>query len=281
MSSQPLEFEPSRRDVVFGRGGDTELLLDVYEPSSSTTKRAAIIHLHGGGFRGGSKDAMAGKVQAYLRRGYVCIAPQYRLSGVAKWPAQIEDVKCAIRWVRANAGMLGIDATHIDVAGYSAGGHLAMMASGTQGQAELEGNGANAEASSDIAACFAYYPPHIIRRSSDGSAHALMKDDSTEADHAAASPLHCISPRSAPTALFHGTADVTILPEASRLLYDALVEAGVAAELHTFHGVPHEFDRNEEFSEQCADIADRFFEQVVLHPKTYPPFAPRVQLPPQ
>lgn len=272
MSELPIEFEPSRRDVVYGRGGDIDLHCDVYSPPAAS-KRAAIIHLHGGGFRGGSKDAMAGKVQAYLRRGYVCIAAQYRLSGQAKWPAQLHDVKECIRWVRANADGLGIDPGRIALAGYSAGGHLAMMASA--GLPGLEGDGGNPGVPNAVAACFAYYPQSVIRRADDGSPHILMEADATQAAHDAASPIHNVSSSAAPTVLFHGTSDVTILPESSQRLYDALTAAGVAAELHTVHGVPHEFDRHPEFAELCASIADLFFERLVIEPKTYPPFAPR------
>jgi len=276
MTSESLEFPPSRQDVGFGRGGETGLRCDVYLPAD-TSKRTAIIFLHGGGFRGGRKEAIAAKLQAYVRRGYVCIAAQYRLSGEAKWPAPLEDVKCAVRWARTNARDLGIDPARVAVGGFSAGGHLAMMASGTQQVAGLEGNGGNEGVSSDVAACIAYYPPHILRRQADGSPHVLMTEDSEEKDYAAASPLYAVSAASAPTMLFHGTADVTVLPESSRLLYDALIGAGVAAELHTFHGVPHEFDTHREFSEQCAALADLFLDHVLVNPRTYPPFAPRPQ----
>src|ERR1700686_2455640 len=119
------------KDVVFGRGGDTDLHCDIYRPPAGTEKRMALIHLHGGGFRGGSKADLPDKVAPITALGYVSIGAQYRLSGVAKWPAQIADVKAAIRWTRANAGSLGIDPKRIAVVGYSAGGHLALSAAGT------------------------------------------------------------------------------------------------------------------------------------------------------
>src|SRR6266550_6810506 len=118
------------KDVVYGKGGDTDLHLDIYKPTGANNKRMAVIHFHGGGFAGGNKDGLAARLQALSARGYTNIAAQYRLSGVAKWPAQMEDVKSSIRWTRANAARLGIDPARIAVAGYSAGGHLALFAAG-------------------------------------------------------------------------------------------------------------------------------------------------------
>ena len=89
--------------------------------------------------------------------GYVSIGVQYRLSGQAKWPAQIEDVKAAIRWTRANASRLGIDADRIAVAGYSAGGFLALTAAGTADKKEFEGNGGNVGVSTKLAGCVAFF----------------------------------------------------------------------------------------------------------------------------
>src|SRR5436190_20431861 len=108
----------------------------------------AIIHIHGGRFTQGSKAGLASSSRAFAGLGYVSIASQYRLAGQGKWPAQIEDVKAAIRWTRANAAKLGIDADKIAIAGYSAGGLMALVAAGTGDKAEFEGSGGNAGVSS-------------------------------------------------------------------------------------------------------------------------------------
>jgi len=134
------------KNVVFGKGGDMDLRCDLYRPAPGTEKRMATIHLHGGGFTGGSKDTLTERIQPYAAQGYLAIASQYRLLGPAAWPAMIEDVKTAIRWTRANAASLGIDPARIVIVGYSAGGHLALRAAGTQNRRELEGSGGNAGA---------------------------------------------------------------------------------------------------------------------------------------
>src|SRR5580693_5671465 len=87
------------KDVVVGKGGDADLHCDVYRPPAGTEKHMALVHFHGGGFARGSKEAIAAQVMPITARGYVSIAAQYRLSGVAKWPSQIEDAKTHIRWV--------------------------------------------------------------------------------------------------------------------------------------------------------------------------------------
>src|SRR5665213_721142 len=105
------------KDVIVGKGGDSDLHCDIYRPPSGGEKRMALIHFHGGGFARGSKEGLAAKITPITTRGYVSIAAQYRLSGAAKWPAQIEDAKTHIRWVRANATSLGIDPARIAIVG--------------------------------------------------------------------------------------------------------------------------------------------------------------------
>src|SRR4029077_20804027 len=74
------------KEVVVGKGGDTDLHCDIYRPPAGTEKRMALVHFHGGGFARCSKDTLTGKATSITARGYVSIAAQYRLSGVAKWP---------------------------------------------------------------------------------------------------------------------------------------------------------------------------------------------------
>jgi acetyl esterase/lipase len=259
------------RDIVFGQGGSTELKLDIYRPPAGTEKRMATIHLHGGGFRAGSKESLNERVRPYAERGYVAITSQYRLTGEARWPAQIHDVKAAIRWVRAHADDLGVMSDRIAIAGYSAGGQLALFAAGTGDRPEFEGEGGTPEVSTKVIACFAYYPGTQVRLGRGANANPLLADGSDEAAHVAASPTTYVADF-APTVLFHGTEDTTIPPDSSERFYRMLQDEAVPSELHLFAGVPHVFDSHPEFAQAAAQLADFFTDRYVINPRTYPPF---------
>lgn len=259
------------RDVVYGKGGSVDLHCDVYKPpAGAPSKRMAIVHLHGGGFTGGNKNNLAARLQAQSALGYVNVAVQYRLAGVARWPAQIEDVKTAIRWTRANASTLGIDPARIAVAGYSAGGHLALFAAGTQNSAQYEGSGGHAGAGTQVAACLAYYA--VTGTAWEGFRKQFpMPDGSTDEAWKQAEPGTHIK-GFPPTVLYHGLADVTVRPESSDEFLKLLRGANIPSELHAFAGVPHEFMGIPEFAESVARLNDFFLERHVINPKTYPPF---------
>jgi acetyl esterase/lipase len=253
-------------DVVYGKGGDMDLHLDIYRPQAGTEKKMAVIHIHGGGFTQGSKTGVASSSRAFAGLGYVSIASQYRLAAQGKWPAQIEDVKAAIRWTRANAAQLGIDADKIAVAGYSAGGLMALFAAGTNDRKEFEGSGGNAGVSSKVAACCSFY-------AATGATQALMPDGSDRAALQAASAGAVISPTFAPTIFFHGLGDVTIRPDSTIDFFQKLRAAGVKVDLHLFQGAPHAYETNNpDAALVSAQLANLFFDRLILNPKEYPPF---------
>jgi acetyl esterase/lipase len=253
------------KDVVFGKGGDMDLKLDIYKPPAGTEKRMATIHFHGGGFAGGSKDTLADRIRPYAALGYVAIAAQYRLSGQAGFPALIHDAKAAIRWVRANAKRLGIEPERIATVGYSAGGYHALFTAGTGNRPEFEGTGGNPGVSSQVAVCLAYYPATNV------PASMLPAGSDDEAKRAATATTY-IAAGFPPTAVFHGMKDVTIPIESSQRLVQQFRDAKVPVEFHAFEGVPHVFDSNPEFAVISAQLAHLFIDRHVLNPRTYPPF---------
>ena len=127
------------------------LLLDAFYPKQkSKAKGAAIIIIHGGGWRTGNRTLHYPLAQRLVDLGYTCFTPEYRLSTEALYPASIYDIKSAIRWVRKNAIKYNIDADKIVVAGHSAGGELAAMMGATNGIAAFEGNGCDKDISCKV-----------------------------------------------------------------------------------------------------------------------------------
>ncbi len=255
-------------DVVFGHGGSRELLCDIYQPPAELTKRTAVIHLHGGGFRAGSK-AGTRLAQPLAMRGYTSIASSYRLADEATWPAQLHDVKTCIRWARANADQLGFDAGKVVVLGHSAGAHLAICASGTQNEEAFEGDGGNAALPTDVAACIAFYPPAEIR------ANPALGPNPSDKLRQSFNPIQHVKAGFPPTMLLHGTADQTISVDASMQLYNALRAAGAAVELHVIEGVTHIFDSHADLAQASAVWIDLFLDRHVVNPRVYPSTEPR------
>jgi acetyl esterase/lipase len=263
------------KDIVFGKGGDIDLLLDVYHPPQSVTpKRMAIIHLFGGGFFTGNKNAgyIVNDVRALGKLGYTNVSANYRLTSQGLWPAQIHDTKAAIRWVRANAAKIGVDADKIAIAGYSAGGMLSLLAAGTNGMAEFEGNGGNAGVSSNVQASIGVYP-----LASTGIAGALFPTNISADERTkmieAAGPAKYIAKNFAPTIFIHGTADTTVPLSSSLDFFNKLTAAGVPTSITTIQGAAHAFDNNAlDAVEVMAHSIDLFLDRLIVNPKPYPSF---------
>ncbi len=262
----------AEKDIVFGKGGDMDMTLDVYHPPEGVTpKRMAVIHLFGGGFFGGNKNAgyIINDAKALGARGYTNISANYRLQSQGLWPAQLHDVKAAIRWTRANAGRLGVEANRIAVAGYSAGGMLSLMAAGTNDKPEFEGSVGTPGVSSKVDACIGVYP-----LASAQIARGLFGEGgATPEAIAAASPTTYIGPSFAPTIFIHGTADTTVLPQSSIDFFTKLHAAGVPTALTMIQGANHAFDNGAlDAVEVMAQSIDLFFDRLFVNPRPYPAF---------
>ena len=251
--------------LVFGTGGGRDLHCDVFLPPEPSTGRTAILLVHGGGWSTGDRTQLRGYGILLARVGFVCIASEYRLSGEAIWPAQIHDVKAALRWVRANADQYGIDPDKIAVSGNSAGAHLALMLA-SLADGELEGDGGNPGVSTDVAACIAIYPPTELRVAHPNDMVGLLLGGKVARDlEDEASPLRYATADFPPTMLVHGNADEVVPVEASFAMYHALQKAGAQVELHIYDGVPHAFDAERDFGHQVADLIALFIDRKVTN----------------
>jgi len=259
-----------QQGIVFGTGGGRDLLCDIYTPPRAANAPAVLL-LYGGGWRMGERSRMRDHGIALARRGFVAVASDYRLTPESPWPAQIHDVKAAIRWMRASASELRLDPARIALEGHSAGAHLALLAAGTNGLAAFEGDGGTAGVATDVAAVVAVYPPvrfHMGTERVSGStpANALMGERATSEAARAAGPIEYVSPSFPPTLLLHGSADKVVPPTATLRMYDALSRAGAPVEMKMYANLPHGFARLPSMLGLVQDEIANFLERHIVDP---------------
>jgi acetyl esterase/lipase len=256
--------------VVIGRGGDRELKADVFTPPPGTSNGAGVLLVHGGGWVQGDRSQLRGYGILLGRIGYTCVACEYRLAPASKWPAQIHDVKTALRWMRANADRLNVDPRKIAVSGNSAGAHLALMLAGTPALPEFEGEGGHPGVGTGVAACIAYYGPALLyspERELPEYLNFLFGEGYSEATAKAASPLTYATASFPPTMLITGNKDELVPKEASFMMHKALFDAGASTELHVYADAPHGFDAISEFGRQTATLMSLFLDRYVVNPR--------------
>lgn len=218
--------------------------MDLYFPQRVvTTPWPVAVYIHGGGWRGGDKSRGSGfaEVPALREAGFLVVSLNYRLAPAYTFPAMIEDVKCAIRSLRAHADAYHLDPERIGVWGTSAGGHLAALLGTADASVGWDG-GPYAGVSSRVQAVVVMFGPAdlpaLARQAveagrEDGLQHLLEVFDATAPDDpalAAASPVTYASPDDPPFLIFQGDRDEVVPPEQADLLAEALQAAGVPVE---------------------------------------------------
>jgi acetyl esterase/lipase len=251
--------QPSRVEIP--GMGRRALAADIYAPDPSHAVRAAVILLHGGAWRFGSPADMAPYGRILSGLGFLAIAAEYRLLGEAPYPAQLDDVRDVIAWVRAHAGDLEIDAAKIAVEGFSAGGHLALIAAGTAA-------GRPGSAVAAVVACFA--PPRLDGPAPPGMpsmAEGLLGPSPTPAAIRAATPVEQIGAGFPPTFLLGGMDDFLVPPVATLELFHALLAAKAEVDLHLYHGHLHEFTRLPSMLEPVQAEVALFLKRAMVDPE--------------
>jgi acetyl esterase/lipase len=239
-------FEPN---IEFSNPDGQHLQLDMARPKTGDGPFPAIVCIHGGGFRAGSRQGYDGLCLRLAQQGDVAVTVSYRLAPKYQFPAAIHDVKAAVRWLRANAKQYKVDPARIGVTGGSAGGHLAQFLGVTGAVKQFEGTGGNAEQSSRVACVVNYYGPSDFTKSYGKSVDAAEvlplwlggNLEHARHKHILASPLYWVTPDAAPTLCIHGTEDKYVAHEQAVWLVDKLKASGVEAELLTLDGAGHGF----------------------------------------
>jgi acetyl esterase/lipase len=267
-------------DLEYVKDGHARNKLDLYLPEKSDKPLPVIVFVHGGGWQAGDKQHCP--AIPFVARGYAVASVNYRLSNHARFPAQIEDCKGAIRWLRANAERYNLDPKHFGAWGESAGGHLVALLGTTGDVKELEGKGGHADLSSRVqAVCDVYGPTDFLviaaQAAETGRKSAIDHDadSSPEAkliggaipknkDRAAkASPITYVSKDDAPFLILHGTRDNLVPVAQSEVLHKALKKAGVESTLVSLEGAGHggkEFG-TPEIRRRVEDFFDRHLKE--------------------
>ena len=243
------------RDLAYVENGHARQKLDLYLPAQAKGPLPLIIWVHGGGWQNGTKDGCPPARQGFLQRGYAVASLEYRLSGDAIFPAQIEDCKAGVRWLRAHAKEYGLDPDRFGVWGSSAGGHLVALL-GTSGCEKGFDVGPNLNVSSRVQAVCDYYgPSDLTQMDSHAVSGARLKHDDAKSPEACllggpvqenkekaarANPITYVTTNALPPFLIvHGTSDPVVPFHQSELLFEALKQAGGNVRLHRVMGAGH------------------------------------------
>lgn len=236
------------KDLVYGKVGDRDLMLDVYYPKVAPAKPVPmLVFIHGGGWSGGKR----GDYQIYCNRfaewGYVVATISYRFHQEAKFPACVQDTNAALRWMRAHGARFGGDPERMAVLGGSAGGYLAMMAAYASDVPELQGDAGNPGVSSRVQAIVNLYGPSDLTTPEAQVAPqvtGLIGKSFAEVPetYKLASPLSHLDKDDPPTLIVHGTLDQVVTVLQSDALAERLKDLGTDYWYDRADGWPHTFD---------------------------------------
>ena len=245
------------KDIAYIEGGDEAQKLDIYLPETSSEKPLPlIVHIHGGGWRAGSKFPCP--VAGMVLKGYAVASVEYRFSQKAVFPAQIQDCQAAIRWLRAHAKQYHFDTERLGAIGGSAGGHLSALVGTSGGKKAFPPIGGHEDQSDRVqAVCDIFGPADFTTVLQQAAEDKNVKnifafntpsdpysglisaklDDKAKAD--AVSPVHYVSTDAPPFLILHGTHD-TLVPYAQSVQLEAALKAqGVPVWLQTLPGAGH------------------------------------------
>ncbi len=239
-----------QQDLIYAKVGERLLSLDLYGSNVSNNK-PLIVWIHGGAWRTGNKSSMP--LKSLVKDGFSVASIDYRLTPEARFPANVHDIRAAIRYLRANSEDLGINAKIIVIAGASAGGHLAALVGVTNEHAALEGDlGEHLDVSSDVQAIVSFYgasnlttilsqsTPHGLGVRIPALQLLLGAQPEKAVDLAKlASPVFHVESSDPPLLLIHGDQDPQMPINQSHELVGVYHQAGAVVSMEVIHGAAH------------------------------------------
>ncbi len=258
LAAQEIEVE---RDIVYSQPQGEALKLDLYRPKQIEGTIPGIICVHGGGWTEGTRTRWGYMCEQLAQRGYVAAGVQYRFTPKWPFPASVNDVKAAVRWLRANASRLHVDPQRIGALGDSAGGHLVLMLGTTGDVKKFDADGDNLDQSSRVQCVVDVHgPAEMVKlygpnKNLDPLLDRLLGGPpaSNMQRYRQASPICWATPDAPPTLLIHGTKDDVVLPEQSQWMYDRLQACGVQSELLWMEGAEHRADQRGSAKDERRD----------------------------
>jgi acetyl esterase/lipase len=246
LSPHAQEAPVTAYDLTYLDREGTALKLDLVRPATGEGPFPAVLVIHGGAWRAGDKASNRPLLAELARRGYVAVSPQYRFCPAHPFPAQVHDVKAAVRWLRNHAAEYHIDPERFGAMGFSAGGHLALMLGVTDPADGLEGDAPPDGPSSRVQAVVNFFgPTDLAAADIPDVSRPLVKDflgaTPAEAPEAAAqaSPLTHLSKGDAPVLTYQGTRDPLVPHTQATALADAQTAKGVAGRVELLLGAGH------------------------------------------
>jgi acetyl esterase/lipase len=262
------------RDVTYCTIDNVALKMDLYFPNATDAKPLPVaINIHGGSWSAGDKEHSdsAADILTLVTRGYLVVGINYRHAPTYKFPAQIQDVKCAVRFLRANATRFNLDPNRIGAWGCSAGGHLVALLAAADKSAGWDNLGEYKEQSSRIQAAAPICAPSDISLYDVVARSEMLKrvfgsNTGINPSLLRASPVTYVTKDDPPFLIFQGDKDTVVSPQHGEKLYAKLTAAGVSAKLiavkngtHCLPAAPEMSPSREEISKMIAD----FFDQVL------------------
>jgi acetyl esterase/lipase len=237
----------SEKNIVYGKGEDVDLELDLAMPAEGKGPFPAIVCIHGGGWKSGSRQQLTALTEHLAKNNFVAVTVTYRFAPKYKFPAQIEDCKASVRWLRANAEKYSVNPDKIGAVGFSAGGHLASLLGAADDKAGLEGKGGNPKQATKIQAVVSFFgPTDFTDKTWNAAAETTFfvpflggRYEEKKDAYRQASPIIYCTKEAPPFLFFHGTKDPLVSIEQSQKMSKKLTGLGVSAELVTMEGEGH------------------------------------------